>query len=64
LLKIKPHIISINETKINDFTAEYILEVDKYSTINKARNDTNGVESVALLVRKDIKFCECKLSDS
>jgi exonuclease III len=60
--KYKPHIISLNETKLNDFRADYILQINNYNTIYKSRNSMrNGAGGVALLIREDIKYSECKL---
>jgi exonuclease III len=54
--KYKPHIISLNETKLNDFRADYILQINNYNTIYKSRNSMrNGAGGVALLIREDIK---------
>ena len=54
-LKFNPQIISLNETKMSEFNANYILNIDNYITIHKARsNAKNGAGGVALLVRKDI----------
>jgi exonuclease III len=59
-LKFSPAIISLNETKISEFNASYILNVENYTTIHKARDkNKNGAGGVALLIRQDIKFSEC-----
>ena len=64
-LKFNPQVISLNETKMSEFNAQYILNINNYTTIHKARNyKKNGGGGVALLVRKDIKFSECRLFDS
>jgi hypothetical protein len=50
---------------MSEFNAQYILNINNYTTIHKARNyKKNGGGGVALLVRKDIKFSECRLFDS
>ena len=60
----EPHIISLNETKLNDNRADYVLSIDKYNLIHKSRyKDKNGAGGVALLIREDLKFSECKLFD-
>ena len=63
--KYKPDIISLNETKITDEKANYILQIDNYTTIHKARNSTtkNGAGGVALIVKNNVKFSECKFFD-
>ena len=63
--KYKPHIISLNETKMGVFNANYLLQIDNYITIHKARsNDKNGGGGVALLIQKDIKYSVNGLFDS
>ena len=43
----------------------YIIEVNNYSTIHRSRNnDKNGAGGVALLIRNDLKFSECKLFEA
>ena len=50
--RYKPHIISLNETKLSELKANYILQVDNYTTIHRARShDTNGGGGVALIIR-------------
>ena len=64
-LKYKPHIISINETKMSEFSAKYILDIDNYTTIHRARSlNQNGAGGVALVIRKDVKFSEFNKLDS
>ena len=61
-IRKKPHIISLNETKLSDDRADYILQIDNYKVIHKSRSPVkNGAGGVALLVRDDIKFSECKV---
>jgi hypothetical protein len=63
--KFNPHIISLNETKMTDDKAKYILQIENYTTIHKSRsNNKNGAGGVALMVRNDIKFCDCTLFNS
>ena len=54
-LKFNPAIISLNETKMSVFNANYILNIKNYITIHKARDkNKNGAGGVALLIRNDI----------
>ena len=63
--KFNPAIISLNETKMSEFNANYVLNIENYITIHKARNNNkNGAGGVALLIRNDIKFSECALFNS
>ena len=63
--KFNPEIISLNETKMSEFNAKYILNINNYTTIHKSRNnDKNGAGGVALLIRNDIKFSESSLLES
>jgi hypothetical protein len=38
-LKFNPQLISLNETKMSEFNAKYILAVNNYSTIHRSRNN-------------------------
>jgi hypothetical protein len=50
---------------MSGFNAQYILNINNYTTIHKARNySKNGGGGVALLIKKDIQFSECRLFDS
>ena len=61
----KPHIISLNEKKVTNDRASYLLQIDNYILVHKSRSDfKNGAGGVALLVRKDIKFGDCKILDA
>ena len=60
-IKLNPQIISINETKMNEFMTNYILNVENYTTVHLARNERNGAGGVALFIRNDIKFSKCVL---
>ena len=61
----KPHIISLNETKLSEENAKYYLELPNYNIVHRARSKTvNGAGGVALLVRKDVKFCNDNMFDS
>jgi exonuclease III len=61
----KPHVISLNETKLSEDRADYILQIDNYNVIHKTRNSgKNGAGGVALLIREDINFSECKIFDN
>jgi hypothetical protein len=63
--KFNPEIISLNETKMSEFNAKYILNINNYTTIHRSRNnDKNGAGGVALLIRNDIKFSESSLLES
>jgi exonuclease III len=56
-LNNKPHIISLNETKLNEDRASYFLKIDNYILIHKSRNSgKNGAGGVELLIREDVKF--------
>jgi hypothetical protein len=56
-LKFNPQIISLNETKMSEFNASYILNIDNYITIHKARsNDKNG----QYLLHQNF-WCMCKV---
>jgi hypothetical protein len=60
----KPHIVSLNETKVGEFKANYLIQIDNYTTIHKARSyNVNGGGGVALLIRNDIDFSENKILD-
>jgi exodeoxyribonuclease-3 len=65
LLKYKPDIISLNETKINEITANYLLNsIQNYTFIHKHRNNNkNGGGGVALIINKNIKFVELDIFD-
>jgi exonuclease III len=64
-ITFNPQVISLNETKMSEFKAKYILNINNYTTIHKARNySKNDGGGVALLIRKDIKFSDCRLFDS
>ena len=63
--KYKPHIVSINETKMSDFNANHILDINNYTTIHKSRSvNINGAGGVALLIRKDVNFIECNFFET
>ena len=50
---------------MSEFNAQYILNINNYTTFHKARNySKNGGGGVALLIREDIKFSERRLFDS
>jgi exonuclease III len=62
--KYKPHIITLNETKLSEFKANYILQVDNYTTIHRARSqDTNRGGGVALLIRNNVDYIETNILD-
>ena len=43
----------------------FILQIDNYNVIHKTRNSgKNGAGGVALLIREDINFSECKIFDN
>jgi exonuclease III len=63
-LLYKPHIISLNETKMCEFKADYLLKVDNYTTLHRPRSlNTNGGGGVALLIRNDVEYSENKILD-
>jgi exonuclease III len=63
--KFKPDIISINETKCDDETAENNLQIENYYLIHKARSiKSNGAGGVALLIKKGIKYEETNIFDT
>ncbi len=44
--------------------ANYILNVEDYTTEQLARNERNGASGVALFIRNGIKFSKCELFDA
>ena len=57
LSQYKPDIVSINETKCNELTANTELIFSNYITVHKGRsNGKNGGGGVYLLIKKSIKF--------
>ena len=65
LLKYKPDIISLNETKVNEINANFLFNnIEDYNFIHKHRkNNRNGGGGVALLINKKIKFVELNMFD-
>jgi hypothetical protein len=54
----------LNETKLSEFKANYILQVDNYTTIHRARSqDTNRGGGVALLIRNNVDYIETNILD-
>ena len=65
LLKYKPDIISLNETKINEINANHLFNnIQNYTFIHKHRNNNkNGGGGVELIINKNIKFVELDIFD-
>ena len=50
---------------MSEFSAKYILDIDNYTTIHRARSlNQNVAGGVALVIRKDVKFSEFNKLDS
>ncbi|CAF1064073.1 unnamed protein product, partial [Brachionus calyciflorus] len=59
LSQYSPDIVSINETKCNEVTANNELIFHNYITLHKGRsNSKNGGGGVCLLIKKSIKFIQ------
>ena len=50
----KPHIISINETKLDDLTDDLLIHINDYLVIRKDRNKHDG--GVAIYIHQNIQF--------
>ena len=50
----KPHIICINETKLDDSIDDSLVDIDGYAIIRKDRNKHGG--GVALYIHQNINF--------
>ena len=57
LTKHSPDVITLNETKINNFTANNLFnQLNNYNFIHRQRNEKNGAGGVAILIKKSIQF--------
>ena len=54
----KPHIIGINETKIDPTIDDLHVEIEDYSIVRKDRNLSGG--GVALYIHKSLNFKSCE----
>lgn len=65
LEKYKPDIITLNETKINDFNANInFIQISEFNFIHKQRHELNGAGGVAILIHKSINFEQITLFDN
>ena len=65
LIKYNPDIVMLNETKINDFTANNLFnQLSNYKFLHKQRSEKNGAGGVAILVKAEIQFETCNLFDN
>ena len=57
LLKYEPHIIMLNETKVNDSTANNLLnQLSNHKYLHKQRNERNGAGGVSIIIKDCIEF--------
>ena len=64
LNKHNPDIIMLNETKINDFTANNLFsQLINYKFLHKQRSEKNGAGGVTILFRAEIQIEICNLLD-
>ena len=57
LIKYNPDIVMLNETKINDFTANNLFnQLHNYKYLHKQRHEKNGAGGVAILIKNEIHF--------
>ena len=62
---LNPCIISLNETKMSEFRADYMIDIENYTSVHKARHyDKNGGGGVALIISNNVKFYESRIFDS
>ena len=56
---LNPCIISLNETKMSEFRADYMIDIENYTSVHKTRHyDKNGGGGVALIISNNVKFYE------
>jgi exonuclease III len=62
----KPDIVSLNETKINEFNANFLFNsINNYKFVHKHRpSNKNGGGGVALLIHKNLKFNPLNMFDN
>ena len=57
-----PNIVSLNETKMSEFRANYTIDIENYTIVHKARHyNINGGGGVALSISNNIKFYESRI---